>query len=169
VSLGSCDAADYAAGARVLTEFARADRAGFLGLTEVVAVHSVDNFFDYWIRLNHFTPSALMALNGVVLDCAPHELATLMTSVLLAGALPVVFWVSRAVIGYSGGVSLIVAGLFGISPITWYAVAHVSPGQLLASTLPSSSLRSTLPSSSLRFTLYAPFFFLRSPLTSCIS
>ena len=132
LSLGSCDAADYAAGARVLMEFARAEREGFLGLTEVVQVHTVDNFFDYWLRLNHFTPSALMAFNGAVLGCAPHEIATLLTAVLLAGALPVVFWMSRAVIGYSGGVSVIVAGLFGISPITWYAVAHVAPGQLLA-------------------------------------
>jgi hypothetical protein len=113
-------------------EFARSDREGFLGLTEVVRVQSVDNFFDYWIKLNHFTPSALMALNGAVLDCAPHEIATLMTAVLLAGTLPLVFWTSRAVIGYSGGVSLIVAGLYGISPIVWYAVAHVSPGQLIA-------------------------------------
>lgn len=132
ISMGSCDAADYAAGARVLMEFARSDRGGFLGLTEVVHVHSVRNFFDYWIRLNHFTPSALMALNGAVLDCAPHEIATLMTAVLLAGALPIAFWSARAVVGYSGGVSVIIAGLFGISPIAWYAVAHVSPGQLLA-------------------------------------
>jgi hypothetical protein len=132
VSLGSCDAADYAAGARVLMEFARSDRDGFLGLTAVVRVHSVDNFFDYWLRLNHFTPSALMAFNGAILACAPHEMATLMTAVLLAGSLPVVFWMSRAVVGYSGGVSLIVAALFGISPIMWYAVAHVSPGQLIA-------------------------------------
>ena len=73
-----------------------------------------------------------MALNGTVLDCEPHEIATLMTAVLLAGGLPVVFWASRAVIGYSGGVSVIITGLFGISPIAWYAVAHVSPGQLLA-------------------------------------
>jgi hypothetical protein len=132
LSLGSCDAADYAAGARVLLEFARGDRTGFLGLTEVVRVHGIDNFFDYWLRLNHFTPSAIMALNGAILGCAPHEIGTLMTATLLAGALPVVFWVSRAVIGYAGGVSVIVTGLFGISPITWYAVAHVSPGQLLA-------------------------------------
>lgn len=132
LSLGSCDAADYAAGARVLMEFASYDRFGFIGQTEVVRVLSVDNFFDYWIRLNHFTPAALMALNGSVLGCVPHETATLMTAVLLAGLLPVVFWVSRVVIGYSGGVSLIVAGLFGISPVMWYAVAHVSPGQLIA-------------------------------------
>lgn len=132
LSLGSCDAADYAAGARVLMEFARTDREGFIGLTDVVGVHSVDNFFDYWIRLNHFTPSALIALNGAVLDCAPDELATLMTMVLLAGTLPIVFWMARAVVGYSGGVSLIIAGLYGISPIPWYAVAHVSPGQLIA-------------------------------------
>jgi hypothetical protein len=132
LSLGSCDAADYAAGARVLREFASSSREGFLGLTEVVRVQSVDNFFDYWTRLNHFTPSALVALNGVILDCAPHELLTLLTMTLLAGTLPVVFWASRAVVGYSGGVSVIVAGLYGISPILWYAVAHVAPGQLLA-------------------------------------
>jgi len=132
LSLGSCDAADYAAGARVLMEFARTDRDGFIGLLEVVRVHSVDNFFDYWLRLNHFTPAALIALNGTVLHCAPHEIATLMTAVLLAGTLPVVFWSSRVLFGYSGGVSLIIAGLFGISPVMWYAFAHVSPGQLLA-------------------------------------
>jgi hypothetical protein len=132
LSLGSCDAADYAAGARVLMEFASDDRSGFLGLTEVVRVHSVNNFYDYWLRLNHFTPAALMALNGSVFDCAPHETATLMTAVLLAGMLPVVFWVARTIVGYSGGVSLIVAAVFGISPVMWYAVAHVSPGQLIA-------------------------------------
>lgn len=132
ISLGSCDAADYAAGARVLMEFARTDREGLLGLTEVVRVQSVDNFFDYWIRLNHFTPSALIALNGTVLGCAPHEITSLFTAVLLAGLLPVVFWIARAVVGHSGGVSLIIAGLFGLSPVPWYAFAHVAAGQLLA-------------------------------------
>jgi hypothetical protein len=132
ISLGSCDAADYAAGARVLQEFARGDRTGFLGLTEVVRVHSVDNFFEYWRQLNHFTPSALIAFNASVLGRAPHELTTLVTAVLLAGLLPVVFWMARAVFGYSGGVSLLVAGLAGVSPVLWYAVAHVAPGQLLA-------------------------------------
>ena len=131
-SLGSCDAADYAAGARVLMEFARGDREGFLGLSEVVRVMSVDNFFDYWTRLNHFVPAALIALNGTILDCAPHELTGLMTMVLLAGSLPVVFWMARAVLGYRGRVSLAIAALYGISPITWYAVAHVAMGQLLA-------------------------------------
>lgn len=133
ISLGSCDAADYAAGARVLQEFARTERHGFMGLTEVVqGGTSVRNFFDYWTRLNHFTPSALIAFNGAVLDCEPHELTSLLTAVLLAGALPAVFWSSRAIFGYSGGVSVIVAGLFGVSPIAWYAFAQVSPGQLLA-------------------------------------
>lgn len=132
VSLGSCDAADYAAGARTLMEFARSDRDGFIGLTEVVRVHSADSFFEYWLRLNHFTPAALIAFNGSVLDCAPYELASLMAMVLLVGSLPLVFWMARAVVGYSGGVSLIVALLYGCSPITWYAIAHVALGQLLA-------------------------------------
>ena len=73
ISLGSCDAADYAAGARVFMEFAHSERGGFLGLAEVVRVMSVDNFYDFWLRLNHFTPSALIALNGTILGCAPQR------------------------------------------------------------------------------------------------
>ncbi len=133
VSLGSCDAADYAAGARVLQEFARTDREGFLGLTEVVRVMSTDNFFDFWLRLNHFTPSALIALNGSIFHCAPHELTSLMTAVLLASSLPVVFLIARGVLRYSSGISLGIAVLYAFSPVVWYAFAHVAMGQLLAS------------------------------------
>lgn len=132
LSLGSCDAADYAAGARVLQEFARGERGGFLGLSEVVRVQSVDNFFDYWLRLNHFTPSALIAFNGTILGCAPHQVITVFVAVLLAGTLPLVFWLARALVGHSAVVSLLVAGLYGLSPVPWYAVAHVAPGQMLA-------------------------------------
>lgn len=132
VSLGSCDAADYAAGARVLQEFARSDRTGFLGLTEVVRVQSVDNFPDYWLRLNHFTPSALIALNGSVLGLAPHELTTLVTALALVGIVPLVFWLARATFGFGGGISLALAALAAVNPVLWYAVAHVAPGQLLA-------------------------------------
>lgn len=132
MSLGSCDAADYAAGARVFMEFSHSDRSGFLGLSEVVRVMSADNFFDFWLRLNHFTPSALIALNGTIFDCQPYELTSLMTVVLLVTSLPVVFWLARSVMGYRGGVSLWIAGIYGLSPITWYAVFHVAMGQLLA-------------------------------------
>jgi hypothetical protein len=132
MSLGSCDAADYAAGARVFMDFAHSDRSGFMGLTEVVKVMSADNFFDFWLRLNHFTPSALIALNGTMLDCQPYELTSLMTVVLLVTSLPVVFWLARAVMGYGGKVSLWIAVLYGFSPITWYAVFQVAMGQLLA-------------------------------------
>ena len=132
VSLGSCDAGDYAAGARVLLEFTRGDSGGFIGVEEVVRVASVDNFFDFWLRLNHFTPSALIAFNGAIFDCAPYELTSLMTMVLLAGSLLPVFWLARAGLGYRSWMSLVVTGLYGVSPITWYAVAHVAMGQLLA-------------------------------------
>jgi len=131
-SLGSCDAADYAAGARVLMEFARPDRSGFLGLTEVVSVMSVDNFFDFWLRLNHFTPSALIALNGSIFRLAPYEITSLMTMVLLVSSLPVVFWMARAVLRYRPVASVWIAAMYGFSPITWYAVYHVAMGQLVA-------------------------------------
>jgi len=55
--------------------------------------------------LNHFTPSALIALNGTIFHCAPHELTGVLTAVVFASSVPVVFWIARAVMGYSGGVS----------------------------------------------------------------
>ena len=132
VSLGNCDAADYAAGARVLMEFAHSDRSGFLGLAQVVRVMSVDNFFDFWLRLNHFTPSALIALNGTIFHCVPHELTGLLTAVIMAAILPVVFWTARAVFGYRLATGLWITAVFGLSPIMAYAVFQVAMGQLLA-------------------------------------
>jgi hypothetical protein len=113
VSLGSCDAADYAAGARVLMEFARGARGGFLGQVEVVQVMSVDNFFDLFGR-------------------APFELTSLLTAVLAVTVMPVVFWIARAGLRYGSRESLWVAVIYGINPLTWYAVYHVAMGQLLA-------------------------------------
>ena len=131
-SLGSCDAADYAAGARVFMEFARTDRTGFIGLSEVTHVMSVDNFYDFWLKLNHFTPSALIALNGTIFDCSPHEITGLMGMVFLAASVPTVFWLSRVVMRFRPVPSVLVSLLYGVSPITWYAVYHVAMGQLLA-------------------------------------
>jgi hypothetical protein len=132
LSLGSCDAADYAAGARVLQEFARTDRGGFMGLTEVVQVGSTDNFFDFWLTLNHFSPSALIALNGTIMGLAPHQLTGLMTVVLLVLVQPMVFWLARTTIGMGRMASLWLGLLYGLSPIAWYAAYHVAPAQLMA-------------------------------------
>lgn len=131
-SLGSCDAADYAAGARTLMQFAHSDRSGFLGLTEVVRVMSADNFFDFWLRLNHFTPAALLALNGAILRLESYQLTSILTAALLGTSLPVVFWLARAGLRLRRGPSLAVALAYGLSPVTWYAVYHVAMGQLLA-------------------------------------
>ncbi len=132
VSLGSCDAADYAAGARVLGEFASDDRSGFIGHTEVVREHSVDNFFDYWLRLNHFTPSALLALANATFGWAIHESVTLLATVLLAATVPLVFWLARSLFGFGPLLGLGVAALYGLSPLTWYGVWHAALGQALA-------------------------------------
>ncbi len=131
-SLGSCDAADYAAGARVLQEFAHSDRSGFIGLTEVVSVRSADNFFDFWLRLNHFTPSALIALNGSVLGLAPYRITGLLTAVLMVLTLPLVYWLARTLVQLRPWAAVAVGLLYGLSPVTWYAVYHVATGQLIA-------------------------------------
>lgn len=131
-SIGSCDAADYAAGARVFKEFASDDRSGFIGLEEVVRVGSADNFFDFWLKLNHFTPSALIALNGTALHLEPHQITGLLTMVLLVLVQPLVFWLARSVLGYGERSSLWLAFIYGISPISWYAASHVATAQLIA-------------------------------------
>lgn len=131
ISLGSCDAADYAAGARVLMEFARSDRTGMLGLTEVVSVMSIDNFFDFWLSLNHFTPSALIALNASILGRETYEITGLLTAVLLVLSMPIVFWLARTVFHYRARASVWIALVYGLSPVTWYAVFQVAPAQLL--------------------------------------
>jgi hypothetical protein len=131
-SLGSCDAADYAAGARCFMEFARGDRIGFLGLTEVTKVASVDNFFDFYLKLMHFSPCAIIALNGTVFGCAPHEIIAVLSALFLASAVPIVFWISRDLLGLRSRPSLGIALLFGLSPVNWYAVHQTALAQLLA-------------------------------------
>lgn len=131
-SMGSCDAADYAAGARVLREFARQDRSGFIGLSEVVSLESVDNFFDHWVRLNHFAPSALIAHHAATFNWSSYEIISIFTAGLLALSLPVVFWLARAGLRHSERGAFLVTVLYGFSPLTLYAVYHVAIGQLLA-------------------------------------
>lgn len=131
-SAGSCDAADYAAGARVLREFAGDDRSGFLGHTEVVQSHSVDNFVDYWLRQNHFTPAAVVAWFSGALGFKVHELVTLLGAVLLAIASCSAYWAARAVFRLGTVTSLLLALAFGFAGSQVYAVAHVALGQLVA-------------------------------------
>lgn len=131
-ALGSCDAADYATGARVFKEFSSRDRHGFLGLTEVVRLLSIDNFFDFWLRLNHFTPSALIALNATLLDRQPYELTSLLAAVLAALGLPTVFWLLRSGFRFGRGESLLLTAICAFSPIGCYVVFQDALGQLLA-------------------------------------
>lgn len=130
-SLGSCDHADYAAGARVLQEFSRDDRTGFLGLTEVTRVGSAENFFEFWLTLNHFTPSALLAHHAAVLQLQPHQLVSLSGVTVLLLTAPLVLLLGRCV-GLRGGARLTVAGIYAVSPLSAYAVHHGALGQLYA-------------------------------------
>ncbi len=131
-ALGSCDAADYAAGARVFKEFARGDRTGFLGNTDITRALAVDNFFDFWLRLNHFSPSAVIALNASLCERQPYELTSLLGVVLLALTLPSVFWLARSAFRFEPAGALAVTALYGFSPIEFYAVYQTALGQLMA-------------------------------------
>jgi hypothetical protein len=130
-SMGSCDAADYAAGARVFQEFASTDRSGFIGHSRVVSVGSTHNFFDFWIKLNHFTPSALIALNDTILGLRAYQLTGLLTLVLLVLVQPLVFWTARTM-GLGWRAALWLTFIFGVSPVMWYAAYEVAPAQILA-------------------------------------
>ncbi|MBI3886896.1 MAG: hypothetical protein HY302_14380, partial [Opitutae bacterium] len=132
LSLGSCDHADYAAGARVLQEFARDDRTGFLGLPEVTRVRSAEYFFDFWLRLNHFTPAALVAHDAVVLDTRPDEMISTLAAVLVLLNVPLVFFLARRLLGLRGRPLLVLTAVYAFSPLQSYAVQAGALGQLLA-------------------------------------
>lgn len=131
-SLGSNDHADYAAGARVFQEFSKDDREGFLGLSEVTRVGSAEYFFDYWRRLNHFTPSAVMAHNGAMLGLEPYQLVSLSGAVLVLLNLPLALLLARVAVGLRGAGLFTVGLLYGVSPLTAYGVHHGALGQFYA-------------------------------------
>jgi len=131
-SLGNCDQADYAAGARVFQEFSRDDRTGFLGLPEVTKVRSADYFFDFWVRLNHFTPSALIAHNAAVFGVPSYRLVSVSAVVVLLLNLPLVFFLGRIAVGLKGMWLLFFLAVYALSPLNAYAVYHGQLGQLYA-------------------------------------
>ncbi len=135
VSVGRNDAGDYAAGARVFQEFAAHERNGFIGQTAVVSVGVVDNFFDFWLRTNHFTPSALIALNASILGLKPFQLTGILTIVLLTATLPLVFWLMRSGLGFRSWPSLAITAIYAFNPLNWYAVYNVAPAQILAANM----------------------------------
>ncbi|HEY0863455.1 MAG TPA: hypothetical protein VGD97_05070 [Lacunisphaera sp.] len=129
-SLGSCDHADYAAGARVFQEFSKDDRTGFLGLAEVTRVGTAEGFFDFWLRLNHFTPSALLAHNGSVFALQVHQLVSVTAAVLVLLNAALVLLLARVAAGLRGWVALLPVALYVFSPLGAYAVHHGALGQL---------------------------------------
>jgi hypothetical protein len=131
-SLGSNDHADYAAGARVFQEFSGQDRTGFLGQTEVTRVGSAETFHEFWLRLNHFTPSALIAHNAAMLDLKPYQLVSLSGAVLVLLNLPLAVMLARVATGLRGWPLAGLGLLYGVSPLTAYAVHHGALGQLYA-------------------------------------
>ncbi len=132
VSLGSCDQADYAAGARVFQEFSRQDRTGFLGLPEVTKVRSADYFFDFWLRLNHFTPSALLAHNASIFGYRHYQLVGVSAVVLLVLNLPLVLLFARVTLKLRGIFLLGVVLLYALSPLQTYAAYNGALAQIYA-------------------------------------
>ncbi len=130
-SLGTNDHADYAAGARVLREFARTDRVGFLDLPEVTQVGRVERFFDYWLELNHFTPAAILAHNGSVFRLEPHQLISVTSASLWLAVLPLVLLVARAA-GWRRRRRMIALLVVAVSPVGAYGVHQAAMGQMLA-------------------------------------
>jgi hypothetical protein len=131
-SLGSCDHADYAAGARVFQEFSKDDRTGFLGQAEVTRVGTADNFFDYCLRLNHFTPAALLAHNGAVFELQVHQLVSVTGVVILLLNAALVMLLARVAAGLRGAAGLVPVAIYLLSPLGAYAVHHGALGQLYA-------------------------------------
>lgn len=128
-SLGSCDHADYAAGARVFREFASTSDEGFLGLSEVTRVGSTQGFFEFWLKLNHFTPSALLAHHATILQLSAYQLVSVSAVAVLLATAPLVLLLARLV-GLRGWQGTAVVALYVFSPLSAYAVHQGALGQI---------------------------------------
>lgn len=131
ISLGSCDAADYAAGANLLRDVDPDDRSGFNGHTETVALRSVDTFYGHWLRLNHFAPAALLAWFSQLFGLPVFKLVTALAIALHAAAVPAVFWLARAGLRLGAFAALAVAASWSISAPALYGVGHTALGQIM--------------------------------------
>ena len=138
VSLGSCDAADYAAGAALLRDVRPDDSSGFNGQTETVALRSVTTFYGHWLRLNHFAPAALLAWFSVLFGLPLFKLTTALGIALHAAAVPAVFWVARAGLRLGAIGAWAVAASWACSAPAVYGVAQTALGQIM--TVPAVAL-----------------------------
>jgi hypothetical protein len=167
LSMGGCDHADYAAGARVFQEFAHGDRTGLLGQPEVTSVGTAKAYFDFWLRLNHFTPSAVMAHNCSILGLRPWQIAGVTGVALALLNLPGLILLCRKTVGLRGGPVLLVAALYIASPLNGYAVDQGFLAQLYAAIgIATLTTLLFLSTEARRFGVSATWFVL--PTIACI-
>jgi len=131
VSLGSCDAPDYAAGAALMRDIPPGDLSGFNGQTETVALRSVGTFHEHWLRLNHFAPASMLAWFSVLFGLPLFKLVTALAIALHAAAVPAVFWVARSGLRLDAWSAVAVAAAWACSAPAVYGVAQVALGQIM--------------------------------------
>ncbi len=95
-------------------------------------VRSADYFFDFWLRLNHFTPSALLAHNATIFRLEPFRLVSITAVALVLLNLPLVLFLARIAVGIRGCWLLALVALYVVSPLKAYAVYQGELGQLYA-------------------------------------
>ncbi|HYC70201.1 MAG TPA: hypothetical protein VEB66_03280 [Opitutaceae bacterium] len=131
-SLGSVDQADHAAGARVLQEFARDARVGFLDQPEVTEVLGVKSFYDHRLKLASFLPAAVIAHDGVLFGVEPRRMIGITAAALVLAQLPLFIVLGRALAGLRGVILLGGTAVLGCSPLAAYAVHHGALAPLAA-------------------------------------
>lgn len=131
ISLGNCDAPDYAAGARAMQQFRFDSQEGFLGQPDVHGLPAVGGFFGYWVRLNHFGPAAMIALNSSALGVPVYKIISLLGMLFFAALVPLTYVVARVVFGHPAWIGFLASGVIGLNPFWYYATYHGSLGQLL--------------------------------------
>ncbi len=138
VSLGSCDAPDYALGARLIMEKSRPLEGGFWAQSNVHQLGEMD-LWTYWTRLNHFGPAAVFAFTSSTFKLPLWGIESAVCCAWAVATASVTLTLARAIFR----VGLLQANLIGlhflISPLALYAVFHVAAGQLVG-TLASSTL-----------------------------
>ena len=130
LSLGSCDAPDYAFGARLFLEKGNHLHHGFWVQQEVHELGEM-NLWSYWTRLNHFGPAACFAFTSALFRLPIWSVETVVSGVWAAAGAGLCVTIARSVFRLKLTPAVLIGLLYSVSPLPLYAVYHLAAGQLV--------------------------------------
>jgi hypothetical protein len=126
LSLGNCDIADSSTISRLLEEFSRSDKTGFLGQSTELR----------WLGDKTIFGGPLStALAGSVFSLEPYQIQSMSLIIFFLFSIPLFYALAREFFRYNIFSSGAITTIYGFSPIMFFTVYEGFQGQVIATTL----------------------------------